>query len=61
MSEKSEELKPDKEDNNRNLMDYSKIVDKKTDLLAVEQDLQNQAAEIEKVNEQVKEKENKVA
>jgi hypothetical protein len=60
VSEKSE-LKPDKEDNNRNLMDYSKIVDKKTDMLAVEQDLQNQAAEIEKVNEQLEEEENKVA
>jgi hypothetical protein len=60
MSEKSEEFKPDKE-NNRNLMGYSKIVDKKTDMLAVEQDLQNQAAEIEKVNEQVQGKENKVA
>jgi hypothetical protein len=35
MSEKSEEFKPDKDDNNRNLMDYSKIVDKKTDMLAV--------------------------
>jgi uncharacterized protein HemX len=36
-------------------------VDKKTDMLAVGQDLQNQAAEIEKVNEQVEEKENKLA
>jgi hypothetical protein len=61
MSEKSEEFKSDKGDKNRKLMDYSKIVDKKTDMLAVEQDLQNQAAEIEKVNGQVKEKENKVA
>jgi uncharacterized protein (DUF3084 family) len=61
ISEKSEEFKTDKEDNNRNLMNYSKNVDKKTGMLAVEQDLQNQATEIEKVNEQADEKENKVA
>lgn len=61
MSEKSEDSKPDKEDDDRLLMDYSKIVDKKTDMLAVEQDLLNKAAEIEKVNELVEEKENKTA
>jgi hypothetical protein len=57
MSEKSEDFKPDKEDDDKVLMDYSKIVDKKTDMLAVEQDLLNKAAEIEKVNELIEEKE----
>lgn len=51
MSEKSEDSKLDKEDEDSNLMDYGKIPDKKTDILAVEQDLLNKAAEIEKVNE----------
>lgn len=59
MSEKSEDSKQDKEEEDRSLMDCGKVLDKKTDILPVEQDLLNKAAEIEKVNEVVERKVNK--
>ncbi|XP_061172130.1 AT-rich interactive domain-containing protein 4A-like [Saccostrea echinata] len=52
VSEKTEDSKMDKYDDEKSsLVDYGKIMDKKTDILAVEQDLLNKAAEIEKVVE----------
>lgn len=59
MSEKSEDFKLDKEEDERSLMDCGKVLDKTTDILPVEQDLLNKAAEIEKVNEVVEGKVNK--
>ncbi|XP_062573809.1 AT-rich interactive domain-containing protein 4A-like isoform X1 [Saccostrea cucullata] len=62
VSEKSEDLKMDKSDDEKSsLVDYGKIMDKKTDILAVEQDLLNKAAEIEKVVELGEVKQNKSA
>lgn len=61
MSEKSEDFKLDKEEDDRSLMECGKLLDKKTDILPVEQDLLNKAAEIEKVNEVVEGKVNKTS
>lgn len=60
MLEKLEDFKQDKEEEDRLLMDCGKVLDKKIDILFVEQDLFNKVVEIEKVNEVVERKVNKI-